>query len=69
MCVGFKPGAEEWRAQKDPLSYVVCSQRPFTLSREHWSGNTLRKVNNARAIPMRSIVVALTNFFLTERVK
>ena len=32
MCVGFKPGAEEWRAQKDPLSYVVCSQRPFTLS-------------------------------------
>ena len=26
----------------------------LTRSREHWSGNTLRKVNNARAKPMRS---------------
>ena len=39
-----------------PLKAFICSTSLTYLgkSREHWSGNTQRKVNNARAIPMRS---------------
>ena len=55
---GQKPAGP--RASPSRIQWATARPEPTTWpwlgpSREHWSRNTLRKVNNTRARPMRSI--------------